>query len=145
MGFGRFFIPAHHLSETHFCPITKIWSALHQNFGKKCLKTSWIIKSTFLGSPRAIFEACWSISIDSTSLFSWKTHIFDKIINWHVIIALHVDCTVNFYNDSTPLKIKIIYVTRFTMRFYIFCRGELLASFLWFKYKKAKILTHWGI
>ena len=78
LSFGRFFIPANHFSETHFFSITKMWRALHQNFGEKCLGTSWIIKSTFLGSLRGIFEPFWSISIDFSSLFSWKTHIFWK-------------------------------------------------------------------
>ena len=50
LGFERLYIPALHFSEHHFCLITKVSRPLHQKFEKKCLGTSWIIKSIFFVS-----------------------------------------------------------------------------------------------
>ena len=50
LDFGRDFVPVSHLPERHFFPVIKILRPYTHILEKKCVRTSWMIKSILLGS-----------------------------------------------------------------------------------------------
>ena len=48
-----------------------------QNFCKKFLGTSWIIKSIFLGSFKTVFEPFWRLSVDLGRIYIAARHFLE--------------------------------------------------------------------